>query len=227
MQHLRRQQFEVSQSFANNASRRTQTLLLSFVLLSLVSEQRIVFVCTATLPFLASNNLAKSIGYSHTNTSLPLYIISLHQLECQRRTYSTRSRWLENESAASKQPLQTTQIMNINNITRVYAKITGGGGITASRACVCSGYQALLFPCCPAPLAPGYEARSHTQCFPLFSSSLSGWVVSARFGVNLLIWLIIPRNLLTSCILLGDLTFCIACTFSDTIHINDVSQKLH
>ena len=126
MQHLRRRQFEVSQSFADNASRRT---LLSFVLLSLVSEQRIVFVCTATLPFLASNNLAKSIGYSHTNTSFPLYIISLHRLECQRRTCSTRRRRLENESAASKQPLQTTQIMNINNITRVYAKITGGGGI--------------------------------------------------------------------------------------------------
>ena len=37
--------------------------------------------------------------------------------------------WLENKIAVSKQALQTTQIMNINDITRVYAKITGGGGI--------------------------------------------------------------------------------------------------
>ena len=32
------------------------------MLLSLVSEQRIVFVCTATLPFLASNNLPNPLG---------------------------------------------------------------------------------------------------------------------------------------------------------------------
>ena len=39
-----------------------QTYQLSFMLLSLVSEQRIVFVCTATLPFFASNNLPNPLG---------------------------------------------------------------------------------------------------------------------------------------------------------------------
>ena len=97
------------------------------VITSKRTENRFCMHCNSAI--LGIEQPAKSVGYSHTNTSFPLHIISLHRLECQRRTYSTRRRWLENDSAVSKQPLQTTQIMNINNITRVYAKITGGGGI--------------------------------------------------------------------------------------------------
>ena len=91
------------------------------VITSKRTENRFCMHCNSAI--LGIEQPAKSVGYSHTNTSFPLYIISLHRLECQRRTYSTRRRWLENKSAVSKQP---TQIMNINNITRVYAKITGG-----------------------------------------------------------------------------------------------------
>ena len=129
VQHLRRRKFEFSQSFANNASRRIPKLCAVFhvVITSKRTENCFCMHCNSAI--LGIEQPAKSVGYSHTNTSFPLYIISLHPLECQRRTYSTRRRWLENKSTVSKQPLQTTQIMNINNITRVYAKITGGGGI--------------------------------------------------------------------------------------------------
>ena len=150
MQHLRRRKFEFSQSFANNASRRTKLCAVFHVVItSKRTENR--FVCTATLPFLASNNLPNPLGIA-TQTHRFHYIISLHRLECQRRTYSTRRRWLENKSAVSKQPLQTTQIMNINNITRVYARITGGGGIPPLAAhAYAVDTRRLFFPAAPPP----------------------------------------------------------------------------
>ena len=127
------------------------------------------FVCTAcNSAILGIEQPAKSVGYSHTNTSFPLYIISLHRLECQRRTYSTRRCWLENKSAVSKQPLQTTQIMNINNITRVYARITGGGGIPplAAHAYVFSTALPLSFtiPCPIYVLFSVPSGRFFTRC---------------------------------------------------------------
>ena len=136
------------------------------VITSKRTENRFCMHCDSAI--LGIEQPAKSVGYSHTNTSFPLYIISLHRLECQRRTYSTRRRWLVNKSAVSKQPLQTTQIMNINNITRVYAKITGGGGIPPLAAhAYAVDTRRFFFPYCPAPLAPGYEASARTLQFPV------------------------------------------------------------
>ena len=49
--------------------------------------------------------------------------------------------------------------MNINNITRVYAKITGSSGIPPLAAhAYAVDTRHFFIPCCPTPLAPGYEA---------------------------------------------------------------------
>ena len=53
----------------------------------------------------------------------------------------------------------------------------------------------------------------HTRWF-LFSNSRKGFVLSAKFGANLLRWFTIPRKHRMSPTLLGDFTFCIAATFS-------------
>ena len=99
-----------SSKFRQQCQQTYQNLVLSFIcfITSKRTENRFCMHCNSAI--LGIEQPAKSVGYCHTNTSFLLYIISLHQLECQRRTYSTRRRWLENESAVSKQPLQTTQI---------------------------------------------------------------------------------------------------------------------
>ena len=101
----------------------------NFMLLSLVSEQRIVFVCllqlchswhrtnlpnplgiaTQTHRFHYTSFLCTGLGVSDEHT----------QQEDAGWTVGERKRCIK----------AATQIMNINNITRMYAKITGGGGI--------------------------------------------------------------------------------------------------
>ena len=127
------------------------------MLLSLVSEQRIVFVYTATLPFLESNNLPNALGIA-TQTHRFHYISFL----CTGLSVSNEHTGTQQEDAGwrtkalyQSKPLQTTQIMNINSITRVYAKITGGGGIPplATHAYAVDTRR-FFFPCCmPHPLS--------------------------------------------------------------------------
>ena len=63
----------------------------------------------------------------------------------------------------------------------------------------------------------------HAWVFLFMSSSLSGCVTSVRFGANLLIWLAIPKNRLTSVTLVGCPNFSMASTSLGSGRIPELS----